>query len=96
MDIPEYRIEIIPLSDVASEEMGFEWADDCVGKRSKIGGSPKFLQDEFVPACNRCGLPMSFYAQIDSVGDNLVLADAGMVYVFVCFDCFETTSFIQS
>jgi hypothetical protein len=25
-----------------------------------------------------------------------VLADCGMIYVFVCFDCFETKSILQS
>ena len=39
---------------------------------------------------------MTFYAQLDSVGDGICIADCGMVYVFVCLDCNETASFIQS
>jgi hypothetical protein len=39
---------------------------------------------------------MTFYAQLDSLGDNHCLADCGMIYVFVCWDCFETKSVLQS
>lgn len=39
---------------------------------------------------------MTFYGQLDSIGDEYVLADCGMIYVFVCFDCFTTKSFIHS
>jgi hypothetical protein len=39
---------------------------------------------------------MSFYGQLDSVGDQMTIADVGMVYVFVCFDCYETKSVLQS
>jgi hypothetical protein len=39
---------------------------------------------------------MTFYGQLDSVGDGNVVADVGMVYVFVCFDCFTTKSVLQS
>ena len=39
---------------------------------------------------------MSFYGQLDSVGDGMTLADAGIVYVFVCFGCFATKSVLQS
>jgi hypothetical protein len=33
---------------------------------------------------------MTVYAQLDSVGDSLVIADCGLLYVFLCFGCFET------
>jgi len=39
---------------------------------------------------------MTFYGQLDSVGDSISLADVGMVYVFVCFDCFTSKSVLQS
>ncbi len=39
---------------------------------------------------------MTFYGQLDSVGDDICLADVGIVYVFVCFDCYETKSLLQS
>lgn len=34
--------------------------------------------------------------QLDSVNDDVVLADCGLVYVFVCFDCFEAAAVVQS
>lgn len=39
---------------------------------------------------------MTFYAQLDSISDEFSLADCGLIFVFVCFDCFKTTSFIDS
>lgn len=39
---------------------------------------------------------MTFYGQLDSIGDKYILGDCGMVYVFVCFDCLETKSLVQS
>ncbi len=39
---------------------------------------------------------MTFYGQLDSVGDTICLADVGMIYIFVCFDCFTTRSVLQS
>ncbi|WP_350184161.1 hypothetical protein [Roseibium album] len=39
---------------------------------------------------------MSFFSQIDSIGDELSFADVGILYTFVCFGCFEAESVIQS
>jgi hypothetical protein len=39
---------------------------------------------------------MTFYAQLDSINDEFCLADVGMIYVFVCFDCYDTKSILQS
>jgi len=39
---------------------------------------------------------MTFYGQLDSINDEFILADCGLVYVFVCFDCFSAQAFIQS
>jgi hypothetical protein len=39
---------------------------------------------------------MTFYGQLDSIGDDFALADVGVVQVFVCFDCFEATAQIAS
>jgi hypothetical protein len=39
---------------------------------------------------------MTFYAQLDSIGDEVVLADCGMIYVFVCFRCFQTATVLQT
>lgn len=39
---------------------------------------------------------MTFYGQLDSVGDDVNLADGGMVFVFVCFDDFTAEAVLQS
>jgi hypothetical protein len=40
----------------------------------------------------------SRYGQLDSIGDDFALADAGVVqvFVFVCFDCFEAAAQVVS
>lgn len=73
----------------------FKWAGGDIGRRHRLGGSPDFIQDSAIPTCS-CGKEMKFYAQIDSINDEFILADCGMIYVFVCFDCFEVKSMLQS
>ena len=94
--LPEYKLDIIPTNENAKSMQGFKWADYDIGKRSKIGGCPDFIQGEDWPLCSCCGKRMSFYSQLDSIGDDLCIADCGMIYVFICFDCYETKSFVQS
>ena len=48
------------------------------------------------PHCPNGHGAMSFYGQLDSINDDLCLGDCGMIYVFFCFDCFESTSLLQS
>jgi hypothetical protein len=47
------------------------------------------------PQCD-CGRTMQFYGQLDSIGDRFHLADCGIIYVFVCSDCWTTSSVLQS
>jgi uncharacterized protein YwqG len=94
--LPEYKLKMVPIGEKAKNTRGFKWADNHVGKRSKIGGIPEFIQSEDWPICHHCHTKMTFYAQLDSVGDELCIADCGMIYVFICFDCYETKSFVQS
>ena len=94
-EIPEFSLELVPLDETAQEARRFQYAGPEIGHRSKVGGKPDFIQRGTTPRC-RCGDEMTFYAQIDSVGDDLMLADCGMLYVFVCFGCFEATAFIES
>jgi hypothetical protein len=94
--IPTYKLNIEPMTVEAKGAMGFKHASLEIGKRSKIGGDADFIQDHVKPYCPSCKKEMTFYAQIDSIGDEIVLADCGMVYVFICFDCCETKSIIQS
>ena len=92
--IPEILIELNPTSEEASAALGFKW-NDSAGKASKLGGVPDWIQGAEWPSCS-CGTEMSFYGQLDSIGDDYNLADCGMIYVFVCFGCFETKSVLQT
>ena len=94
--VPGFRLVPQPLDDEARQLQPFQWAGGDVGLRHQLGGSPTFLQKEQRPHCPDCGLEMPFYAQLDSINDDYVIADCGMVYVFVCFDCNSVVSFIQS
>ena len=91
MKIPEHKLE---LKDYCGKR--FQWASDEVGNRFKIGGIPDFIQGEDYPTCNCCKKEMTFYSQIDSLNDEFIIADCGLIYVFVCFKCNQTQSFIQS
>lgn len=94
--IPRFKLIPEPTSDDARVAMGFKWASPEIGTRHQLGGNPTFIQKECWPVCKSCGKRMTFYAQLDLIGDDISLADCGIVYVFVCFSCFETKSFIQS
>ena len=96
MKIPEIRLIATPENEEARGVLGFEWAGGDIGKRHKLGGSPDWLQDPEVPKCPECHHAMDFYGQLDSIGDRVCLADCGIVYVFVCHDCYETQSIFQS
>lgn len=39
---------------------------------------------------------MTFYAQLDAVGDDYALTDVGLLYVFVCFSDYEAKAVVQS
>jgi len=93
--IPEILLQAIPQTDEAKAVFGFEWASPEVGTRHKLGGTPDWLQQPEIPACS-CGDVMSFYGQLDSIGDRVCLADCGIIYVFICFWCFGTKSVFQS
>jgi uncharacterized protein YwqG len=94
--IPPFKLVPQPLNDEAANLPKFQWAPPEIGTRHQLGGEPNFIQREDYPVCPDCGKPMTFYAQIDSINDDVCLADCGMIYVFVCFDCNKTVSFIQS
>jgi hypothetical protein len=92
--IPPFKLVAQPLTDEAASLSPFKWANDDIGKRHRLGGDPDFIQKIDLPKCS-CGKNMTFYAQLDSIND-FVLADCGMIYIFVCFDCFESKSVLQS
>jgi hypothetical protein len=94
MNIPPVPLVPAPESDDAKRAVGFKWAGDPIGKRHRIGGEPDWIQSEEVPFCT-CGKKMSFYGQLDSLGDEYAIADCGMIYAFLCWDCLETKSVLQ-
>jgi len=94
--IPPFRLRPEPLSPEAEALPGFEWAAPEVGGRHRLGGAPGWLQGDATPVCRECGEPMTFYGQLDSINDDIVLADAGLVYVFVCFNDFQAQAIVQS
>ncbi len=94
--IPMIPLVPQPIDEEGREAMGFKYADEEVGKRHQLGGSPTWIQGEDTPDCPHCGDSMSFYGQLDSIGDRHVIADCGMVYVFICFDCNHGEAKVQS
>ena len=74
----------------------FKWASPEIGFRNKIGGIPNGIPESDFPNCKDCGKQMTFYGQLDSLSDEVVIADCGTIAVFVCFDCFTTQSIIVS
>jgi len=91
--IPE--IPLVPNTQSAAAKVvfGHKWAAPEIGHRHKIGGTPDWQQGEEWPHC--CGKRMTFYAQLDSVGDKIHLGDCGLIYVLVCFDCLTIKSVFQ-
>lgn len=96
MRIPAFKLTAEPLDDEARKIEKSEWAAPEIDTRHQLGGEPLFIQKAKWPVCNGCGQKMTFYGQLGSISDEICLADAGLVYVFVCFDCFQSASFIQS
>ena len=95
-EIPPFRLIAEPMTDEAVNLAGFRWAGDEVGTRHRLGGSPDWLQSDQAPVCADCGEPMTFYAQLDSIGNELALADVGLLYVFVSFNDFQAKALVQS
>ncbi len=96
MTLPEFKITLTPVSEEAKQKMGFKWADADVGTRSKFGGVPDLTHERPCPICPSCDAEMTFVSQLDSVGDDLEFADVGLLFTYLCFDCFEAVSFIES
>ncbi len=95
MQVPAFRLVAEPLTPEAAELTPFRWAGPDVGHRHRIGGEAPVAPQEF-PRCSSCGESMSFYGQLDSLNDEIVLADVGVVAVFLCFDCGEADALIAS
>jgi hypothetical protein len=93
--IPPIKLVPEPLTEEARQALGYKWADPEIGTRHRLGGEPEFMQEEDIPTCPRCGQVMTFYGQLDSIGDDYDIADCGMIYVFLCFDDFEAKAIVH-
>jgi len=71
MEIPEIKLIPTPQTEEAESAIGYKYNHQA-GHRHKLGGKPDLIQDEEWPTC--CGTKMTFYAQIDSIGDEYDLA----------------------
>jgi uncharacterized protein YwqG len=86
-------------------------SDGKLGRRSKLGGEPDWIQSPEWPKCSSCKEQMTFIGQIDSLEHDephnphaidcmsgkqqYMFGDVGMIYVFLCLDCFKTKSVVQ-
>jgi hypothetical protein len=93
--IPPFKLVPVPTkSRVALPSLAP--AAPRFNKGHQLGGTPEFIEPgQEIPKC-QYGQPTTFYAQLDSMSEEFMLADRGMIYVFVCFDCFETVAVLQS
>lgn len=97
MPLKEFKIEFSAQLD------DLEYPDN-LGKRSKLGGEPQWIQEEEVVYCSSCKDEMKFVCQLDSidytgfVNSNVeyMFGDVGMIYTFFCFSCNTVESRFQS
>ncbi|MDB6124956.1 MAG: ankyrin repeat and protein mask-like [Pedosphaera sp.] len=83
-DLPECRVMLVPVPKGRK-----------AGHKSKIGGSPKWIQSESTPDCPKCEKSMAFVLQLAS-DSRISYCDMGILYAFACSDCKATASLIQS
>ncbi|XZE42936.1 hypothetical protein SH467x_002476 [Pirellulaceae bacterium SH467] len=68
--------------------------EKLTSNRSKLGGRAEWIHEPRVPVC--CGRFATCYAQIDTnLGPKFCIADAGVLYVFVCDQCLATFTELQ-
>ena len=94
-EIPPFRLVPEPMTDAAAALPGFQWAGPEIGTRHQLGGEPTWIQQPEHAECDTCHEQMTFYGQLDSINDDFVIGDAGIVYLFVCFDCVKTKAILQ-
>lgn len=96
--IPAFKLSPVPLSGEAEALLERpRYVDPSIGERHRLGGTPDRRSDAPTPRCAACGDDMTFYAQLDALpAGGFDLADAGLIFVFVCFDCFEVAAILES
>ncbi len=95
--IPPIRLVPQPESEEAEAalEAKSPWTIAGLGHRHRLGGEPSLLSTP-APSCPGCAAQMTFYGQLDSINDEICLADAGVCTVWICFDCYEAEARIES
>ncbi len=95
--IPPFKLKAEPMNETARQLKPFKWAAPDVGHRHRLGGVPKRpVAAEDWPTCPDCGDSMTFYGQLDSINDEICIADAGLIYVYICLKCNEVKAVIDS
>jgi hypothetical protein len=93
--IPEIPLNMVPESSKAKSVVADTHGYMEAGDNHKIGGSPDWIQGDETPNCSECDEAMDFHAQLDHLGSLESLRDAGMIYVFVCRECYTTQAVLQ-
>jgi ankyrin repeat protein len=83
-DLPERQVTLVPVA-----------TGKKAARKSKLGGSPTWIQMEETQDCPKCKKPMGFVLQLAS-DSRISYGDVGMLYAFACPDCQITASLIQS
>lgn len=91
MQIPKIKLVPDPETEEAKSAILYQW-NAVAGTRHFLGGKPDHVEEKDYPDCKDCGSKMTFYAQIDSIGDQFDLADCSLIHTYVCFDCFTVHS----
>lgn len=93
--IPEIPLLMSPKSSNAKAIVSGSFGHQQAGDKHKLGGDPDWIQGDETPECSECCEPMEFYGQFDHLGDIESLKDFGMIYVFLCRECYTTESVLQ-
>jgi hypothetical protein len=93
MEIPKIKLETKPETEEAKAVVGYKW-NDVAGTRHFLGGEPDGLDKADYPTCDGCKMTMTFYGQLDSIGDKFDLADCMVIHNFVCFNCFTVKALL--
>jgi hypothetical protein len=90
------KIKLVPIAETSESQsaLGYTWNTDA-GFRHFLGGEPDTRVGVDVPKCQDCGFEMTFYSQIDSIGEAYDLADCMVIHTYVCFDCFTVNSMLN-
>lgn len=93
--IPLIPLRMVPDTALTRALVAGSYGREPAGDRHKLGGRPDWIQGDETPDCAECGGPMDFYGQLDHLGSVEGLRDLGMIYVFLCRECYTTAALLQ-